>query len=237
MAPFLKYQNPIFYYHRVGVSTDTLSPSISQVAFQRQMCFLSRGGRAVSLETLVATWASDHRTLPKKSAVTFDDGYGDVYTHAFPILESFRIPTTVFLIVDAIGKQDFLTWPQVREMSKKGVSFGSHTRTHRYLPSLSSEKALHEEIVDSKKILEDQLGEPVSFLSYPLGGYTNAAKEKAKEAGYRAAFTTNRGHVRHREDLYAVTRIKMTERSSSYWVLQAKTSGYYEQFKRRKKPC
>lgn len=200
------------------------------------MSLLKEKDRTASLEEIVSFLASEGTSLPKKVAVTFDDGYRDIYTHAFPILKQFCIPATIFLIAGWVGKKEFLSWEEVREMSQQGITFGSHTQNHLYLPSVSSRESLKEEIDDSKAFLEDRLGREIPFFSYPVGGFTEEVKETVRKAGYKAAFTTNRREKGNLKDLYALTRIKMTESSGSFPVFQVKTSGYYEQFKRKKRP-
>ncbi len=208
--------------------------TVSGEAFTRQMLFLK--DRLMPLETLVSGLSRGDHLIPKKAVVTFDDGYVDLYTRAFPLIQKFRIPAALFLITGWVGREGFLSWEMVREMSREGVTFGSHSRNHSYLPSLPSRERLLEEIRGSKKELEDHLGERTKFFSYPLGGFSDVIKEMVQEAGYEAAVTTNRGEKNAGRDCYALSRIKMTEKSTSRWVLLAKSSGYYEHFKRKKKP-
>lgn len=235
MFSFLKYRVPILYYHRVGNPTGDPVMTVSKESFMRQMALLRKEDRVMALDDLVPLLASK-TGLPKKAVVTFDDGYEDIYTQALPSIRTYRIPITVFLVTEWIGKKAFLSWEAIRELSREGVVFGSHTKNHPYLPSVPSKKLLEEEIRGSKEFLEDRLGREVSLFSYPLGGFTPLIKKMVEEAGYQAAFTTNRGERGADEDLYAARRIKMTERSDSFWVFRVKTSGYYEQFKRRKRP-
>lgn len=235
MTFFLSYQNPILNYHRVGEEGDP-TITVSQGAFVRQMSFLKEADRLISLKELVSLLVIDRLALPRKVSVTFDDGTHDNYTNVFPFLRSHQLPVTVFLITEWIGKKGFLSWEEVREMSKEGVEFGSHTKTHAYLPSLPSRKLLEEEIRGSKEILEERLGKEVSLFSYPVGGFTEEIKKMVEEAGYKAAVTTNRGERKAPRDRFALSRIKMTESSTSPLIFQVKTSGYYEQFRRRKSP-
>ena len=235
MPLFLKYQHPILTYHRIGPSGDP-TMTVSEEAFTRQVTFLKQRDQLISVGGLVTFLASSADPAPRKVAVTFDDGYGDIYTTVFPLVQKHNIPVTVFLVTEWVGKKEFLSWEAVREMSKAGVEFGSHTKNHLYLPSVSSPRILEEEIHGSKELLEDRLGKEVSLFSYPVGGFTEEVKERVQKAGYRAAMTTNRGKQKAKRDLYALSRIKMTEASTPFWILRVKTSGYYEQFKRKKNP-
>ncbi|MBI4436866.1 MAG: polysaccharide deacetylase family protein [Candidatus Omnitrophica bacterium] len=237
MPFFLRYEYPILNYHRVGVQEGDPTMRVSQESFDRQMSLLASQGRAISLEGLISLLASKPPSLPKKVAVTFDDGYEDNYTHAFSILKTYRIPVTIFLVTGWIGKKEFLSWEAIQEMSKEGISFGSHTKNHPYLPSVESRQVLEEEIKGSKELLENRLGKEVPLFSYPFGGFTEEAKQMVQEAGYQAAVTSNRGEKGRERDLFALSRIKMTDASTPSLIFHIKTSGYYEQFKKKKKAC
>lgn len=84
----------------------------------------------------------------------------------------------------------FLGWEQIRKMRRAGMEFGSHTKSHEILSHLTAEFQ-RREIVESKAILERELGEPVDALAYPVGGfrsYTPATQAMVRQAGYRMAF-------------------------------------------------
>jgi len=205
--------------------------TVSPEAFRRQMEQVAGGERAVSLKGWVEALREKRRSLGRPVMVTFDDGYLNTYTEAFPVLRRLRMPATLFVATDWVGRRGSLQWEHLREMASQGWTIGSHTKSHAYLPELSPSKR-EEEIAESKQILEDRLQRPVTLFSYPVGGYTEEIMDAVQRAGYHAACTTNRGNplLFH---LYRLTRIKMTEVSHP-WVVWAKTSGYYEHFKRGK---
>ncbi len=89
---------------------------------------------------------------------------------------------------DIVGNN--LSWDDAREMLNSGISFGSHTMTHPALTRISLEKA-QMEIFNSKKIIEQEIGEEVKAFSYPHGIYSKATKNLVKDGGYSCAFTIN----------------------------------------------
>ena len=230
------YHLPILGYHRVGVYRADHVPTISEEAFRRQLSWLARFRyRVLSLDD-VADRLEGGRPLPRRSAaITFDDGYEETYTMAWPLLKRFGFPAAVFVAPAEVGCPGFATWEQLVEMARDAFTIGSHTVHHSYLPLVSEERA-REEIVQSKQLIEARLGRPVRYLSYPIGGFTPAAQALAREAGYRAACTTNRAASRAGLDRYALRRIKMTERDAHPLLLLAKVSGYYDLFRRLKQP-
>ena len=131
--------------------------------------------------------------------LTFDDGYASIADNALPVLNNRGMSAIVFLITDAIGRDDswdvrilgrgrpMMTWTQVREWSGAGFIFGSHTRSHRDLTALTPRR-LREELVDSKDEIQNRIGSHVSFLSYPFGRHNKRVREAARLAGYEAAY-------------------------------------------------
>ena len=107
-----------------------------------------------------------------------------------------------------------LSWDQVTEMSKKDISFGSHARSHEILTHLK-ENDLRDELIGSKAILENKLGQPVHFIAYPNGDYNKFTLRMAKEVGFQAGFTCRPGLNRCLENSLELKRINMGEDSAS----------------------
>ena len=227
---------PILGYHRVGPFRPDHVPTVSAEAFERQLATLARRRiHVLSLDEAVAALERND-PLPRHSvAITFDDGYVETYTVAWPILRRAGFSAAVFVTPGEVGLPGFATWDQLVEMSRGAITIGSHTMHHSYLP-LVSEDRLSEELSHSKAVIEERLGRPVRYLSYPIGGYTPLAQAFAQQAGYEAAFTTNRG-VSRAVDRYALRRIKITERDANPLRLQVKISGYYDCFRALKRPA
>ena len=230
------YHIPILGYHRVGAFKGDHVPTVSAEAFERQMSCLARWRyRVLDLEQMVAALDGGQRALRRSVVVTFDDGYEETCTVAWPILKRFGFPATVFVASDEVGRPGFVTWDQVTQMANDGLTVGSHTMSHSYLPLLSEDR-LSRELLDSKRIIEERIGTAVRFLSYPVGGFTPQAQAIAREAGYLAACTTNRAMPHAGIDRYALRRVKVSERDAHPLVFRAKVSGYYDMFRRLKEP-
>lgn len=225
---------PILTYHRVHPAAAADTPTLTPQQFDRQMTRLAQRWRPIPLATLI-TWLEGQGPLPRRAvAVTFDDGEESLAAHAGPILRRHRIPATVFMIADNIGRPGFLTEEQLRRLRGEGMTIGSHTLRHAYLPSLPADQARHE-LAESKRRLEQRSGGPVEFLSYPGGGYTPDVAQAARETGYRAACTTNRGTQRA-PDRWALRRITMHASAISAAGIWLRCSGYYTTWKRLRAP-
>lgn len=92
----------ILVYHRVGATADRFHPATPAGVFERQMRYLRRHFNVLSLTALLQ--AVERREVPARAvAVTFDDGYADLYRYVFPIVREHRVPITVFLATGFIG--------------------------------------------------------------------------------------------------------------------------------------
>ena len=218
-------------YHQVEDRWDGSSTSVSAAAFKRQMGFLKdHRYRVISLADFLKELKANKRISFKTVVVTFDDGYANNLKNAFPILKQLDLPATIFVITENINQEGWLAEEDLRILDDSGVSIGSHTVDHAFLPSLSAQEAFFE-LTESKKRLEKILGHPVTLFSYPAGGVTQETKELVKKAGYDGAVTTNYGTSR--KDPYALHLIKITEAGGNLFGFWIKTSGLYHLGKKR----
>jgi peptidoglycan/xylan/chitin deacetylase (PgdA/CDA1 family) len=186
--------------------------------FRFQMWYLRMAGfQVVSIQDLVAS-VELGETRRNLAAITFDDGYMDFYKNAYPVLNHYGYPSTVFIVSELVGKDNvwdsrneniakpLMDWKTLIEINCNGVEIGSHTKTHPELTRISSDQQIAE-IAGSKKDLEEHLNNPIDTFCYPGGDHNDAVKEAVKRAGYRWAVTTRRGHVEKGNDPLALRRI------------------------------
>ncbi len=196
---------PVLLYHRVlprPPRDDRYGLCTGTGDFEGQLRWLERRGfTSVPLsaveEAIVAGDAG--RLPPRPVAVTFDDGYRDVHRHAWPILARHRFHATVFLVADAIGRDNFfdaeagvpraemLSRSEIREMHAGGVSFGSHSATHPTMLAGLSDARLEDELDRSRMVIEDVLGAPVVHFAYPRNRWDERVVAAVERAGYRLA--------------------------------------------------
>jgi peptidoglycan/xylan/chitin deacetylase (PgdA/CDA1 family) len=162
--------------------------------------------------------------LPRKPIVlTFDDGYADFHTHAFPALQQYGFTGTVYVPTAFVGKtskwlaferetgRKMLTWSQLDELAQAQIECGSHSRTHAQLDTLPQSVA-RDEIVQSKVELEDRLGRPVESFCYPFGYYDRAVRQLVQEAGYSSACACKFVMSSTDDDPFALARLAMDDR-------------------------
>lgn len=159
--------------------------------FRKQMAHLRRRGYA---------FAPLGGAGRKAISISFDDGYRDLLEHGLPILEEMNIPAAFFLVAGAAGRKDdwyrgeesILDWSEARELVKRGHTIGSHSLTHATLDRLAPGD-VRREVRESRKILEDRLGVPITRFAYPQGVFTPEIIEAVREAGYEEAWATETG--------------------------------------------
>lgn len=230
-----KYVVPIIMYHSIDKPHRYSGIVVDPGRFENQMNYLKKHRyNVISLDTLV-TAIREKKQLPRNSVViTFDDGYEDNYANAFGILKKYKFPATIFVITSLVDHSGYVTWEQLREMGKYGITTGSHTIDHVNLPGVPLEWQSHQ-IKDSKKIIEKKLGQRIDYLAYPGGGFSDGTKDIVIEAGYKGACTTNRGNKRFNEDVYELKRVRFSNKDYDFSIW-GKLSGYYNFFRVLKDP-
>lgn len=222
----------ILGYH--GVEARPSNPyAVSTEDFAQQMAWVAEQCTALSMDQLVALLQAG-APLPKRAvAITIDDGLHNTYTQAFPVLERLGLAATVFLPVAFIDGNPpasttgylagtrFMSWDQVREMSRSGITFGSHTVNHFSLARLTR-KEVHYELHCSKEQLETATDMAVTGFAYPYGtvrDFNDELGHMVAAAGYSWAVTGISGINDSRSDLFALRRTKV-ERNDSISLFQ-----------------
>ncbi len=225
---------PIILYHHIRPITSDMSQlaqglSVTPDAFEAQLLYLKSSGYQSMRLSDFATNLS-HGKMPDKYsfALTFDDGYQDFYTYAWPLLKRYGFHATLFVIINRVGTPDYVTWDQIKELNRSGlVAIESHTLNHPMLGKLPSNKARYE-IEQSKSILEQKLGHPISIFCYPYGNYTPEIATLVQQAGYTAAVSTKGGVLHSRHSLFELRRMRLST-SDTGSVLKRKISYLFGQ--------
>lgn len=193
------------YVRNVDANADPLGYrlSVHENELDNQIQLLQSLGYHTMTMADLAAGKGDSRSV----VMTFDDGYEDFYTTAYPIFKKYGWTATLYIITNKIGG-NYMTWDQIRELQAAGFEIGDHTLDHFALNTLSVEQQRHQ-IIDSKHDLEQQLGRPVTAFCYPSGRYNADTIQIVKDAGYTSATTTVPGLVRVGSDPFLYQRVRM----------------------------
>ena len=196
----------VLNYHQIGGNFTPLC--VPTHFFDEQMAYLKDNGYVTITPEELYEGIAGNLVLPERPVmITFDDGYVDNYTNAMPVLKKYGMRATIFVVPGFTDVQpNYLTWEQLKEMEKNGFSVQSHTLNHRALEELPDDE-IRAELLNSKLLIEKNLGHPVDFLAYPTGTYNLHIAGIAKDVGYKAAFTIRYGNVDKGSNIYALERV------------------------------
>lgn len=267
---------------RDGGGSEPFDPSLAirESVLERLLHLVQQRFEVISLEKLVGP--SQGTRSGRRLAITFDAGWTDTYSVAFPLLHRLKMPATVFLCTSLIGtgeqlpeerfarlwqtcvlrrevrlleddlykwnglrsgtlspkqwthrfkrlpidlkllmlshleriykvfahpaSRQFLSWDEVKHMSSRGISFGSHTARHVSL-TMESTATIRKELMISKATIAGHTGQEVDFLAYPNGACDQNVMAMARSAGYKHAFTDKPGWMDSRRDPMALPRV------------------------------
>ncbi len=213
-------QVPILTYHYIAANPNSKDKaryalSVAPDKFEAQMIYLAQNGYTpITLDTLYGIFNKQVTAPIKPVVLTFDDGYIDFYTIAFPILRRFNFHAVSFIPTGLMGGGYYMNWNQIKEIASSGlVTFEGHSVTHAHLPALSYSEAL-KQLVDSKNILQSNTGYPVNFVAYPYGSTNGVVQAAVKQAGYAGGVGTWYGKAW--EASLNMPRIKV----SGFWSLK-----------------
>lgn len=177
----------ILIYHQIGAGLGR-QMEVSEESFRRQLDWLMENRQVVSLDDAVGNWG--HPASNEMVVLTFDDGYVDTHTRAFPLLKERGLPFVLYLATESIESgqtlgpetgAEPLVWSMIGEMVASGLlTIGAHTHTHRDLrdvPRLEVER----EIALSNDLIADRLGIVPRHFAYPWGYWSKVANSVVRE--------------------------------------------------------
>ncbi len=185
----------VLLYHNVVFGRTGNAYNRDLYNFENDLSFVKRNFTITNFKQLLT---NSGETKTDQAIITFDDGDLSLYAIVFPLFKAYEMEATIFLVPSFIGEVGYMSWDQVREMSnyrtgdgRKLFYFESHSQTHQMMGELSKEEIIRE-LQQSKQIIEEEVGEPVTILALPFG--SGAGDERiisaAYDLGYQAIRTS-----------------------------------------------
>ena len=210
----------VLTYHSLDTSGSVIS--VAPSLFREQMQYL-----AASRIPVVPL--AEIQNTPGGIALTFDDGFENFYTQAFPVLRKLHFPATVFVVSDYCGLRNnwpsqpgmgvpslrLMTWEQLNEISRHGISLGAHTATHPRLSCLPA-RQVRQELVRCRETLQDRTGIQAETLAYPYGD-SNAEVRKIAAEFFAAAFGTRPDYLTGQNPAMNLPRIDVYYLRQRLW--------------------
>lgn len=205
---------PVLMYHDILAEKEVFF-DVTPEEFEAHLQQIRDNGLTpISMDQLVNHLRTGLPLPEKPVLLTFDDGYLGHYQYVLPLLQEYGYPGLFSIYTYKVGRdhgRPGLTWEQVQEMAQDPlVTIAAHSVNHpsdlRELPTPQA----RQEIVQSKQELEEQLGIPIRYFTYPEGNYDERIANLVEEAGFQAALTMNDEEdlmAGQSEDLMAIARI------------------------------
>jgi peptidoglycan/xylan/chitin deacetylase (PgdA/CDA1 family) len=223
---------PVLFYHyveNVQDKKDTIRQKldITPRIFDLQLKTLKDAGYTFLTAGDLADILDGFKPLPANPVlITFDDGHADFATDVLPILTKYQIRVTAYVISGFIGKPDFMTKNQLKQVVKSGlVEIGSHTVHHISLagkiPAL-----VNSELTKSKLDLEDNYQVKIVSFAYPNGSFDQSAVDLVKKSGYRSAVSTIPGVEQNLKNRYFLFRLRPGSRTGESLLTYLKNNSF-----------
>ncbi|MGH9678802.1 MAG: polysaccharide deacetylase family protein [Candidatus Acidiferrales bacterium] len=231
---------PILMYHGVRSEVSARHPyfetNTSRELFAAHMKYLRDNGyTTLNLNEALEAMMTG-RSGPKRVVITFDDGFRDFYTNAFPVLAEYNFKATMFVVSGftsdetfTAGGKEYMTWSEVREIHARGIQIGSHTVSHPELYKLSPNQ-LEFEVRQSKETIEDGIGDAVRSFSYPYAfpeqdaKFVTRLRELLETHGYENGVSTILGTAGAADNWFFMPRLPVNS-FDDLRLLSAKLEG------------
>jgi len=204
----------ILTYYRFG-EDNFPSTNIKLAEFDAHLKELTSGRYHVLPLLDVLSSIRAGKSLPERTiAITMDDGFSSVYTQAWPRLRAAKLPFTIFVAtasIDAKAK-GMMSWDQLREVAKAGVTIGAQTATHLHMVE-AGDALNRDEIMASNKRIAEEIGAAPELFSYPYGETSARVMAVVKQSGYRFALGTHSGVANPTMNDFYIPRFGVNEAS------------------------
>lgn len=198
-------------YHSIDYNKEFFT--VTPENFARQMSFLYENNFNI-IKLAELEYLKEANFKKKTVILTFDDGYKDNYLNAFPVLQKFNFPATIFISSGLIGKEikankgtvlKILNQREIKELARSGlIEIGSHGHRHIKLSSIP-EVEVEDELKISKRNLEETAEREVRSFAYPWGDYNDGIQNIAKKY-YNNICTVDKGRIDRNLNKFALRR-------------------------------
>ncbi len=205
---------PILMYHYIEYVKDRgdktrMSLDLIPYAFEEEIKTLKSAGYTFLTMRDIADILDKKGKVPEKPiALTFDDGYRDFYTDAYPILKKYQVKATEFVISGFIDRPNHLLASQVQELAQDPlIEIAAHTVHHYWLKNLKLQ-TVSAEVFQSRIMLQDLIKKPVVSFAYPYGAFDSQSAEVVRDAGFRTSVSTLPGDTQGNLNRFYLFRLR-----------------------------
>ncbi|MGE5042083.1 MAG: polysaccharide deacetylase family protein [Candidatus Levyibacteriota bacterium] len=216
---------PVIFYHHIQPMAEARAKgkerlTVDNGIFVSQMSYLyAKGYRSISASQLASALIAKSKLPAKSIVISFDDGYEDFYTYAYPILQKYHFVASLAIPTGLLGRNGYLSWDELKEMDRSGKIFiYSHTKSHTNLTKVTVSKAQYE-ILAAKEQLQKFTGKNSNVFFYPYGAVSFGVISVLDANGYQAGYSTKPGFIQCDSFLMALHRTEIGNLSLSSYGL------------------
>ena len=220
---------PVLMYHDILPEKEVFF-DVTYEEFEAHLQMIGEMGiTPISMDQLVSHLRTGLPLPEKPVLLTFDDGYRGHFEHVFPLLEEYGYPGLFSIYTFKVGRdhgRPGMTWDQVQEMADSPlVTIAAHSVNHPADLTQVSDGDLRMEVEQSKRELEERLGMPIHYFTYPEGNYDERVAEVVEAAGFRAALTMDNWEDRFAGESQSLLAVDRIGQSQITWALEEAWGG------------
>ncbi|MEI6288569.1 MAG: polysaccharide deacetylase family protein [bacterium] len=222
-----KIRLPILMYHHIGSNPNPENTPAEGLytpinIFENQLALIKEANiNSITVREAGEIMLAKQDLSGKSIVLTFDDGYDDFYTNAYPLLKKYQLKGVLYVITDFVGQPGYITASQAKEMAESGVvEIASHTLNHPDMKQLNSKDAL-KQLVESKANLEKIIGQKVYDFAFPYGFFRHNELQLVRKAGYLTSASTLPGLLQYSNNRFYLFRERPGRREGqefSHWL-------------------
>lgn len=198
---------PILLYHHIAENGQPNRYYVPPAAFEAQMQVLKEWGyTSITISRLLDALIYGAELPEKPVVITFDDGDLDVYQNAFPIMQKYGYTGVFYIVANRLRSEGFVSVEQLKEMAAAGWEIGSHGMSHKDLTETDN---LAYEMLDSRLLLEQEVGVEVRTIAYPFGKVNPRVLNHVEKYGYRSGLGLGTLYTHTWGTLYYLSRIEI----------------------------
>ena len=202
----------VIMYHRFDESRyPATNTTIEQ--FKAHLAELRSGDYDVKpIPEIIATIRRGRKFTKKTIGISIDDAFLSVYKTGWPMLRAAKFPVTLFVATKPLDQkgQNYMSWDQLREMVRAGVTIGSQTASHLHMPLNSAKKNLAD-LKAATSRFKSELGIVPEMIAYPYGEYSLAVNEVVRAAGFKTGFGQHSGVIYKNSNFFYLPRFTFNE--------------------------
>lgn len=202
----------VIMYHRFGESRyPSTNTTIEQ--FRAHLRELKDGNYVVKPVPEILAAIRSGTELPDKTVgITIDDAFSSVYKIGWPMLRRAGLPFTLFVATEPLDRKTsgYMSWDQLRELHKAGVTIGSQTATHLHMPHATDQQN-KVDLESSNTRFKAELGFIPKIIAYPYGEYSLAVGKVTRAAGFEVGFGQHSGAIYKKSDFLYLPRFAFNE--------------------------